>query len=389
VTLDEFGDSNHENAGAGAALRVLHCIPNLTGGGAERQLVYLLEASPSVGLEAHLAITRRGPNFKAAVESGALLYEITDRGSHALNIPLELWHITKKIHPAIIQTWFRQMDIAAGLVALLSRIPWVISERSAALAYPPSIKHRMRLWLGKFAIAVVANSQAGVDYWVEAGRTGRTVMIRNCVPVQRIDSAASISDADVSIDSGAPLLLFAGRLSKEKNLPAFLEMVAAVRRRTSVQAVICGEGPEAAIAKVRVAQLGLETAVRFLGYVENLWSWLKRADVLVSLSDYEGMPNTVLEAMACRCPVVLSDIPAHREVCGPEIAIFGSPRSPASLAERICQLLSDPAERNRRVTAGRKLVEKCSAQAMAGQYGALYRSVSNNARKKCLSRDSE
>ena len=55
-----------------------------------------------------------------------------------------------------------------------------------------------------------------------------------------------------------------------------------------------------------------------------MWPLLKRADFLVSTSLFEGEPNAVLEAMECGCPLVVSDIPAHRELLG-EDALYAAP----------------------------------------------------------------
>lgn len=358
------------------SVKVLHCIPNLTGGGAERQLVYLLEASSTVGVQPHLAITGRGPNFQAAMQSGATIHEITAKSSHALKIPWNLWQIVKAIRPQVIQTWFRQMDIAAGAVAVLLRIPWVISERSSAEAYPPSAKHWVRLRLGRFAAAVAANSKSGLDYWSTFGNPRTSVLIQNCVPLARIDLAMPIAKNARGGEPKEPILIFAGRLSEEKNLPAFLEIIAALRCHMRVRAVVCGEGSGAAAGRRQAADLGLEKSVQFLGYVDNLWSLLKSADLFVSLSRFEGMPNTVLEAMACRCPVFLSDIPQHQELCSPGTAVFASKGPPSEVAMQIFRLLQDPLECRKRATEARLLVERrFSVGSVASEYVALYKSL--------------
>ena len=80
--------------------------------------------------------------------------------------------------------------------------------------------------------------------------------------------------------------------------------------------ILCGEGPQRSELEVMRHKLGLDADVHFTGHLPaaSVWALMKKASVFVSLSAYEGCPNTVMEAMACGCPLVLSDIPAHREI---------------------------------------------------------------------------
>lgn len=54
--------------------------------------------------------------------------------------------------------------------------------------------------------------------------------------------------------------------------------------------------------------------ILFLGKQKNVAAYLQNADFFISASDSEGLPNAVIESLACDCPVILSDIPQHREI---------------------------------------------------------------------------
>ena len=139
----------------------------------------------------------------------------------------------------------------------------------------------------------------------------------------------------------APIVLYVGRLTSDgsatKNLKAFLETLAYVRQEQSVVGVLCGEGPQRSELEVLRHKLGLDEDVHFTGYLPaaSVWALMKKASVFVSLSAYEGCPNTVMEAMACGCPLVLSDIPAHREILDETCALFVDPSNIQQTADVI------------------------------------------------------
>ena len=75
--------------------------------------------------------------------------------------------------------------------------------------------------------------------------------------------------------------------------------------------LFAGDGP---LARACKGLAGGDPRIHFLGQISNVQDYLQVADVFVSAALSEGLPNTVLEAMASGLPTVLSDIPAHREI---------------------------------------------------------------------------
>jgi len=102
---------------------------------------------------------------------------------------------------------------------------------------------------------------------------------------------------------------------------------------------------------------------------------MKRADAFVYLSLYDGFPNVVLEAMACGCPLVVSDIPAHRDFLDEQCALFVSPRRPADVAEAIRRTLFAPVEAQARAKIAKEKVTRWSVAWVARQYDEVYREV--------------
>jgi glycosyltransferase involved in cell wall biosynthesis len=357
-------------------MRVLHCIPGLGGGGAERQVSYLAEELGGLGWDTHVIALAGGPNRARLEASGARLHQLPARGNYDPRIFGHLVRTMRAVRPDVVQVWLVQMEILGGLAATALRLPWIVSERSSSLAYPPSIKHRLRRLVARRAAAVVSNSAAGDAYWRERlnGHVPRYV-VPNAVPLAEIDAERPASPAETGIEAGRRLVLFVGRFSAEKNLDVLLGALRVVLAEPDTVAVLCGEGPLRAAVERRVNDSAMGDRVRLPGYVTNVWRWMKRADVLVAPSLLEGHPNAVLEAMACRCPIVVSDIPEHREFLDETTALLVPPHDVDALAAALGQALSTPAESRARARNARERVAALSIPSVTRRYAEVYASV--------------
>jgi glycosyltransferase involved in cell wall biosynthesis len=141
--------------------------------------------------------------------------------------------------------------------------------------------------------------------------------------------------------------------------------------------IFIGEGQLRDSLLAKTKDLGLEGRVRFTGLIprNQVYEHLSRADLFISASGGEGLPISVLEAMACRCPVLLSDIPPHREVAqGSDFIPLIPPDDIAAFAREIKRFremsVSERAEIGERC---RKLVEeRFSLTAMQRRYEEVY-----------------
>jgi glycosyltransferase involved in cell wall biosynthesis len=189
------------------------------------------------------------------------------------------------------------------LYPLFATFPVVIvCSESARESLPPLLRR-----LGGRRVSVVPN---GVDL----DRVDR-VLSRSADPDPRRDHAVLASYPHGRGGSGEFRVVSVGRLIEIKNsatlLEAFDEAAVAGSRLTFV-----GDGPLRPHLTAKAGAMGRTDQVAFTGVVErdDVYHHMARADLYVSTSYGEGMPVAVLEAMASRRPVVLSDIQPHREV---------------------------------------------------------------------------
>ncbi len=139
---------------------------------------------------------------------------------------------------------------------------------------------------------------------------------------------------------------------------------------------IAGTGPEEARLKALCAELKLE-CVRFIGFCADVPAFLNGADVYVQSSAWEGMPLTVLEAMAAGLPVIASavdSLPAIIE--NGRTGILFERANHAALAQNIIACLGDPARTRTLGDAARETaLKRFSAERMAADYARLFQEV--------------
>ncbi len=142
---------------------------------------------------------------------------------------------------------------------------------------------------------------------------GRWTVVQNGADFDRIDRA--LEEGQVVRDESKFAVVAVGRLEPVKDHQTLLKAIAA-EAEDSTRLVVIGTGGLEATVRANVAQLGLENVVELTGLIPRDEVFLRcaGADVLVSTSRGEGLPVAVIEAMATRCPVILSDIAPHREL---------------------------------------------------------------------------
>jgi glycosyltransferase involved in cell wall biosynthesis len=356
------------------SLTILHVIPTLEGGGAERQLSMLVAEQARRGYNVHLAVRRTGVHVQTIKDSGVQIHELGNIRSINPRLFLAIKRIVFKVRPGIVQTWLPQMDILGGLAALAGRVSWIVSERTSGNFYKEvPVAARLRLLLGRFASAIVANSDGGEEYWRAAAyRSLKLATVRNALDVDRIQHAVT---PDLPEAFPSPVLLVVGRFSREKALEIVVRAVSDLSRHTRVNVLIIGEGPERPMIEKEIEAASLSGCVKILPYQADWWRWLKIADGLISMSRYEGNPNVTLEAMAGCCPVILSDIPAHREIADASSALFVPVDDVGGLSSAIGKLLADREAALGRAERAFLRVKSMTVTAMADAYEAIYRKV--------------
>jgi glycosyltransferase involved in cell wall biosynthesis len=137
--------------------------------------------------------------------------------------------------------------------------------------------------------------------------SGRLEVILNPTDFAAIDRLAS-QPTEVEKPKG-PLLISVGRLGRQKRIDVMLEALALLRQHVPAVLWVCGEGPQGGALKRLAAKLGVDSAVSWFGFQDNPYALMRQADLFVLTSDYEGLPNSLIEAQGLGLPAVATRCP--------------------------------------------------------------------------------
>jgi glycosyltransferase involved in cell wall biosynthesis len=203
----------------------------------------------------------------------------------------------------------------------------------------------------------------------------KETVIPNAVDLRGIDDAIVRTPVDRPPDRGLRVV-FVGRLIPIKNARMVIDAIATARV-PGIELVIVGDGELRAELEEAVDSTGVRDRTTFTGLVERdeVYRQIAAGDVYVSTSRGEGLPVAVLEAMACRRPAILSDIPPHREITnGTDAVALLDPDDLGGFARELERLAEmSPEERTDLGERCRAIVERrFSLHAMHASYVSVY-----------------
>lgn len=177
--------------------------------------------------------------------------------------------------------------------------------------------------------------------------------------------------------AGCVNIAIVGRLEAIKGIDHALRAMTAPRMPPTARLHIVGSGPLLPELQALARNLGIQDRVGFLGFRDNVYDYIAHADALLMPSLHEGLPYTILEAMALRTPILASRVGGLAEVLvNEETALLFQPACDTAIAEAVARLCQDSSLSQSLTT--RALADcrrRFSADAMADNYLALFNTV--------------
>jgi glycosyltransferase involved in cell wall biosynthesis len=213
---------------------------------------------------------------------------------------------------------------------------------------------------------LIAVSHATKDEMTAAGLPSVSIsVIHNAIDIETWSPLHATADlrAELGIDKTVPVIGYVGRIMPEKDLEIWLRAAGLVAQKyPQARFVLVGEGRDGETLRQLqqlAATLGIAERVIFPGYRQHLLPVYATFDLFVLSSRREGLPNSLLEAMAMALPVVTTDVAGAKELVRDGETGFVLPqRDVYGLAQAIVALLDDHQLRQRMGQAGRARVER-------------------------------
>jgi glycosyltransferase involved in cell wall biosynthesis len=169
----------------------------------------------------------------------------------------------------------------------------------------------------------------------------RLVLVRGGIDPGTVRQADPIERASLGLSASVPLAVWTGRLDPVKRVEDLIRAAASiVQQSVPLQVLIVGDGPQRDRLEWLAGQEGVADHVHFAGRRPDVPRLLRTADLFVFPSRTEGLPNSLLEAMAAGLPIVATDVPGNRDVLvDGRTGILVPPRRSEQLAAAMLKLL--------------------------------------------------
>ena len=363
-------------------LRILFCITDLDVGGAEQALV---EIATRIAARGHIcrviSLAPPPPAERARLEVQLRAAEIDVSFLHAAAVrhaPRTVSRLAGDLRafaPHVVQSFLHHANVLAALaVRRAGRPPLVTGIRVAER------RRNLHAWLARRTDSLVARhvcvSRAVADFVArEIGLPPeKLVVIPNGVDISKFENAEPLPHKALGVPPDGRVIAYLGRLDRQKRLDWLLNRMPAITDRLPEHhLVLVGEGPEHDPLQASVQRLGIEQRVHFVGWRNDIPSVLGAADMLLLTSEWEGLPNVLLEAMAAGRPIVTTGAEGVDELLtdGREEQIVALDDEAGFIA-RVVRLGTDPALAARLGAANQQRARLFSWEAAAAAYERLY-----------------
>jgi glycosyltransferase involved in cell wall biosynthesis len=367
--------------------RILILITLAEAGGAQTYVASLL---PALAAEFDVVVAAHGDG---ALGDAARAAGVGFVALHHLRRPIapgrdllalvELVRLLRRERPLLLHVNSSKAGILGRLAGALAGVPvriftvhgWAFTAHTGAAARLYLLAERMMRPLTTQTICV-AESERAAGIRARACRSDRTVVIRNGVDLQRPRRRDEHRHGPVALVS-------VGRLRGPKDFSTLVRAVAALPRGAMVVR-IAGAGPDHAALAAEIERLGLDGTVALLGEIHDIGRLLADADVFALASRSEGLPMSIIEAMAAGLPVVASAVGGIPELVEDgRTGLLVAPGDAAAFGRALEALAGDAELRRRLGTAARRRAEREFDLAICRRaHVELYRSLLCGVRPK-------
>lgn len=314
----------------------------------------LAKAAQGAGYEVAVAAVDDDADSTQAIRDAGMQFHVLSlsrRGFNPFSTARSLWslfRIFRRVQPDIIHAWTIKAIVLSGILARLMKLPMValIAGRGHSFDGGPLLRNLAkglyRIALGGKLTHVVFQNSDDLDYFIDQGLV--TKQQSHLIPGSGVD-VTRFAFRDYARSQAQRVILLASRMLKQKGILDFLEAAKRVRKtypHTVFRLVGAPDpGNPHSFTEAELQQMASDAGVEYQGFSRDMVETLGSCDIYCLPTYYrEGIPMTLMQAMALGRPVVTTPVAGCRDVVRDgHTGLLVPPRQPHALADAICRIL--------------------------------------------------
>ena len=374
-------------------IKVVHIVTLLEFGGAQQTVLTILKNLNAERFDRVLLCGRGGFLDSVALASGFsvrfvphLIRQIRPwRDVWAL---VSLWRLLRLEKPDIVHTHSSKAGVLGRLAAWGAGVPAVVHTvhgfgfTPAQPSWVRGLFVLLERFLARRTTALIFVSKANQEEALARGIGDQNQMhlIRAAVPLQTYFEVTHRRESPpgIRLAPSDKLVTTVGPFKPQKNLPDFIRVAEWVSvRHPEAKFVIVGDGTDRKSLETEIVKRGLTQHLFLLGWRQDMAAIFSRTEIFCMTSLWEGLPMALVEAMAAGLPSVVNAVDGCKDVIRDgQNGFLTPPGSPEVTAEKIIQLLEDPALAQKMGAMARKsLGRDFDTNTMVSDHEALYGSL--------------
>lgn len=348
-------------------IRVLQLVTGFSIGGAERKLLELVNFIDRDRFDITVcAVGISGPLKKKFEETGCDVFVYIKKHKFDFSQIIKVAKLMKRRKIDIVMTTLFYADIIGTFAALIAKVPcrvsWEVSshpDESRGNTLRHKIFYRFCM---KYVDKIVAVSEGVKKFLIEERNINisRIQTIHYGIDLSKFNMIDGRSKRDeLGFNSDDRIIGVGARLTVQKGHTYLIDAAPGILGKfPNTKFVFVGDGPLRSRLENKIKKNGLSPYFYLLGFRDDMMEIMNTFDIFVLPSLFEGLPNVILEAMACARPIIATAVDGTPEaIIDGNCGILVPPRNPQALVESAVRLLNDPILANKMGLRARERVE--------------------------------
>ncbi len=341
-------------------IRLAFVIPTLDQSGAERQLTLLACNLPRDRYVIKVFALNRGGLYADQLRSHGIEVEVLQKRFRF--DPLTYIRLRRGLAafcPDIVQSYLFAANSYVRLPGICPASAKIVVSERCVDSWKSDWQKKLDRWLISRTHAMTANSQSVAEFYHSLGVPRELIsVIVNGIPLSPISPNRDAARSRLGLSDSHRVVGFVGRLAVQKRLKDLIWAFQLLRQTIqNARLVIIGDGPERQALDDLAVNLDCRQLIDFAGHREDAYELTAAFDVFCLPSEFEGMSNSLMEAMSLGLPIVASDIAANKELITHEqTGLLYKPGNTSDLTLALKRLFDEPDLKTSVGSAARQLI---------------------------------